>query len=182
MTIRNQNLNLPITQEVSFLVTGGLVAAFTGTNDDAVLSFTGAAVLVGPTGAITSTNSATLGTTVGITLAGVYEAELGGTLGASAGCVMGISQDMEAAGLTIAPVFGTAGVLDVLAATAPAATVIPFKLTTTFLVTSALAGQTGTPAGSIIRFLGTDAAGAAPAGLTLASWYARIRRVGDLAA
>ena len=182
MTRRNQNINLPNIQEVSFLITGGLVAAMTGTTNDAVLNFTGVAVIVGPTGAITSTNSVADGTTVGITLPGVYQVELGGTLGAAASAEMGISQDVAAAGLTTDPAFATAGMLDVLGATAPAATVIPFKLSTTVLVRANAAGQAGTPAGSIIRFHGTAGGDAAPAGLTQASWYARIQRIGDLAA
>lgn len=180
MPRRAQNLNLPLVRSMSLVLTGGLVAAMSGTTNLGVLNFTGVAVIDAPTGAITSSNSATLGTTVGITAPGVYVAELGGTLGAAASCIMGISVD-QTAGLTADPAFANAGTLAVLGATAPAATVLPFYLSATFTVRGNGAGQTGTPAGSILRFLGSNGAAGAPAGLTQASWFARLTKVGELA-
>lgn len=172
------NLNLPLAEAVNLLITGGLVAAFSGTTDDGVLSFANAATIVGPTGAITSLNSATEGTRVFVTRPGVYVAELAGTLGAAASCTMGISQD-QVAGLTGDPAFANAGTLAVLAATAPAATVVPFYLSATFTVSANQAQQVDASnnRGSIIRFLGSNSAGGAPAGLTQASWFARVRLI-----
>ncbi len=166
-----QNINNPIAQISSaFNTVGGLVATpFTGAVNDSVLLFAAAPLILGPGGYLAANNDANNGTTVTINKPGAYTCVL------SVECdeepidvVVGLSQDVAAAGLTNAPAFATAGFLDVQRTTyagAPTAGMrVPLQIATTVIVSPEQA-----VAGSVIRFHATTPAGAAPANAFVAA-------------
>lgn len=172
---RNQSINLPLATRTQILNTAGLGATQSGTTDDAVLRWDAAATTLGL--GLAQTTTAANGTIIAITRPGVYFCELGFNSDASATVISGMSLNGNAASLAAAPSFANTGVFEVLTSTAPAATVIPVKLTGTIYVTRPLAFASG---GALLRFLGTTAAGATPAGIVTASAYYRVTKVAEL--
>lgn len=171
---RAQSINLPLSARSSIVNTAGLGATQSGTTDDAVLRWDAAATVVGL--GLAQTTTAAAGTTIAITRPGLYVYELGFDCDSSATVISGVSLN-QTASLGAAPAFATSGVIDVLTSTAPAATVIPVKITGLVQVTRTQAFAAG---GAILRFLGTTAAGATPAGIVTASAYYRVTKVADL--
>lgn len=174
---RSQNINLSMYRQASVQDVGGLSGASqSGTTDDAVLRFAAVTVTVVGRGVASST-VAPNGTIVAISAPGLYLAELAYTIAAGTTVVGGISLNVAVGGLNTAPAFATAGMRDVLSGTAPAATVVPVKFSTLIPITMALASVVG---GALVRFHGTDAAGATPAGITTASAYYRVTKIAEL--
>ncbi len=165
---------------------GGLVAARTGVVNDAVLNFLTAPTITGSVDLVTAANSANNGTSVVLRAPGIYSAELYVEILADALIpVLGISQDVAAAGLIGAASFGIAGFLDVqipvIAVASVAGSTWPVKLYTEFEVTDVQARQDiSNIIGSTIRFHASTAAGATPGvGLAQTPPYWRIRRIRD---
>lgn len=165
---------------------GGLVAGRTGVVNDAVLLFLTAPTVTGSVDLVTAANDANAGTSIVLRAPGIYIAELYVEILADALIpVLGISQDVAAAGLIGAAAFGIAGFLDVLTPVVPvgsaAGMIYPVKLTTEFEVNDIQARQVvGGVTGSIIRFHASTAAGATPgAGLQQVPPYWRVRRIRD---
>lgn len=173
-----QNINLPIAQRSELTNTGGIVAGFTGTANDAVLLFaTPFTPQQGPPSYIVETNDAAAGTSVSINEPGVYAVELYIEPAGANTVHFGISQDVAAAGLTTDPDFATAGFLAVGHAVSLAAAVLPALLQTTVMVS-----PEQSIAGSVIRFHATDGGDAAPGAgsIIVASCYYRIRKINQL--
>ncbi len=169
-----QNINLPLALRSEIVNTGGLVAdPFTGAVNDTVLLFAAVGAITGPAAYITEINEANNGTSVTLQKAGVYEVKLYLQEVASQTVVIGISQDVAAAGLNSDPSFAIAGFLDVQSGTTGVGQVQPMSLTTTIIVR-----PEDEVAGTVIRFHASDGANGAPAGsFTQAAAYYRIRRV-----
>lgn len=166
--------------------TGGLVAGRTGAVNDAVLLFAVAPVVTGSVDLVTAANDAAAGSSFVIRAPGIYAVELYVEILADALIpVLGISQDVAAAGLIGAAAFATAGFVDVMTPVIPVGTaagaIVPVKISTTLEVTDIQARQVvGGITGSILRFHASTAAGATPGvGLQQAPPYYRIRRIAD---
>ncbi len=166
--------------------TGGLVVGRTGAVNDAVLLFANLPVVTGSVDLVTAANEANDGSSFVLRAPGIYAVELYVEILADAIIpVLGISQDVAAAGLIGAASFATAGFVDVMtpviAVATAAGVTAPVKISTTLEVTDLQARQVvGGITGSIIRFHASTAGGATPgAGLVQATPYYRIRRIGD---
>lgn len=173
------NINLPIAFRSSIVNTGGFVGSpFTGAVNDTVLLFQSAGDVTGPPSYMIEDNDADLGTSVTITSAGVYIVELHIEEAALQASTIGISQDVDAAGLSARPSFAIGGFLAVANALSVAASAIPMNLTVPVIVTAQQAGD-----GSVIRFHGSTSGGAAPAGdFNRDTPYYRITRINQATA
>ncbi len=170
-----QDINNPLTEQRSFVFTGGLVASpFTGASATAVLLFIAGGTQEGPPADIVVDNDADDGTTVTLNKQGIYEVKLYLEQLASVVLEYGISEDVAAAGLTDDPDFAIAGMLEVGNSTTPAANVFPLELVTTVTVAQGELGK-------VIRFHATDGANGAPAlRFTQIAPYWSIRRINQL--
>lgn len=175
-----QSINLPLAGgRVSLSnLTGGLVAGRSGAVNDGVLLFVGGSVSLTTWGIAAPDNDADEGTSVRIFRSGVYMVELGLMVSAGATVIAGISAN-QSAGFTGDPSFANVGTLDVLSATTPVGNVAPIYIKTPVYVAPGRAGDANS-GGVVIRFLGSDGAGGAPAGIVQATAYYSITRVGTL--
>jgi hypothetical protein len=149
---------------------------FTGSTNDVVLLFTAAGTVTGPTADIVETNSATDGTSVTISKAGVYLVKLYLEIVASVTVVAGISQDQTTNLAGADPAFATPGVLDVQTTTLPASNLAAMSISRVIFVS-----PEDEAAGSVIRFLASDgSAGAPAASLTQAACYYSIEQINQL--
>ena len=171
-----QSVNQNLDQRVEALSTGGFVASpFTGSVNTAILLFAVAATITGPAAFIDVINSATLGTLVRLRKAGRYSVEFGVVTAASGQPVLGVSENVAAAGLTGDASFAINGIVDVLTPLAPAATNLPVKITTEVIVPPSFE-TAADPFG--VRFH-ASASGNPPANLLIqASGYFRVRYLG----
>lgn len=171
-----QNLNQNVSQIHGAFNNGLAASPFTGSTNDNVLLFAAAnEVVTGPAADVVIANSATIGTTVTLSKAGVYAVELGvGMLAAAAALICGISQDITASGLTTAIDITSAGALDV---TTPI-TIVDADLSFIKLTTFAFVTPIQEAAGSVIRFHAGVTGGGPPTVMLQPLCYYRIRYMG----
>jgi hypothetical protein len=185
MTTQAQYRAVPERRQLDNVV---LNAAIVGTASTSVLRWDAAAIVNQGLGGWPATgtwalevNSATLGTVIDLIRRGVYHVALGLTLEAGNNTAAGISLDAPAATLldTAVPINTTAGIVNGVEQTTPAATQSPFNLAMQIVISdSAVAAA----ARGLVRFHATAGGegGAPPAGITLATARYRVTYVGDV--
>ena len=170
MLMQNQAL---LTGRVNIIANNTLNAGLTGTTDTAVLRFAAASGVV-PLSEVSFREllTAAEGLIVEILRPGLIEVSLdvaftGAVLGAA-----GIGFNMAAAPIVADPVVGVDGVLKAADIDSNANMTLAISLSTFFIVTSAQVD-----AGATIRFLATNSAAGAPAGIPVASASYRMAKI-----
>ncbi len=144
----------------------------TGAVDTAVLRFD---VLTGSTAGIVVATTADNGTILTINQAGVYQIDLGLDFNGAVLLSAGIGINMGAGAIIADPLIGTDGVVKATDADGVAANTAHLELSTVVYVTGAQAA-----AGLTVRFLATDSAAGAPAGLVAAFGGWRVHQIAQV--
>lgn len=167
-----QHRNQAVLRSPASFQWGSLQPTPTGSTDTAVVRFSDfTTVIITGTG-ISQTSGAVNGTIVTLAEPGLYEIDL--TLGSTGAVAIaaGIGINMAAAPIVADPVVGTDGVIKALDTLGVALGNWPIELGTKILVSGAQA-----QAGSTVRALATNSAGAAPVGLVGTEGQLRIRKL-----
>ncbi len=142
--------------------------------DTAVLRFDGQSIVIGNTSIVVATN-ADNGTILTISQAGVYQIDLGLDVTGAVLLSAGIGINMAAAPIIADPLIGTDGVVKATDIDGVAVKTAHLELSTVVYVTGAQAA-----AGLTVRFLATDSAAGAPAGLVVAFGGWRVHQIAQV--
>ncbi len=171
---QQQSINSALLPSANSIITGiTLNATPTGSTDTAVLRWDTITV---PTAdaQVSFVTTAAAGTIVTLTESGLYLVDLTLAVNGAVALAAGIGLDMVAAPIIADPAVGTDGVFQANDLLSVAANTAGIRLATAFYVDEATSPAT-------IRFLATDSAAAAPAGLVAATASFRIVKLANLA-
>ncbi len=164
--------NQAILTSQATLINDTVDAGMTGSTDDVILEFAGAATAGGV--GLAEVTTAANGSIITVSSPGIYSIDFDLAFSGAVAVAAGIGINMATAPITADPVVGTDGVIKAADMLMVASSIQAYSSATTILVSAVQAA-----AGLTIRFIASNSANAAPVGVVVASVAYRIMKIAN---